>query len=252
MSKALSLTFLLAFVLSPLSASWASDFEGGVKAYYQNQTRMAEDAFTKVLTESPKSGAVWYNLGNVHYRQGEIGKARQAYEKALRVLPRSERVKKNLALLVSRLKDAPQESLKSYLLKTFYFWVPWLKLLELQLVTLVFTTLCSLIVLLKVLKTKKILSFRLGLSVVIFSYLVVGYSLRSEQLAEGRFGVILAPEVEVKANYLDQGGALFLLHEGTKVEVIDKQVFSDDNSWHRVQLPEGQNGWMRSQDLGMI
>ena len=40
---------------------------------------------------------------------------------------------------------------------------------------------------------------------------------------------------------------LFVLHEGTKVRIIDKV-----GEWSNIELADGRQGWMLSQDMEVI
>ncbi|MBI2340531.1 MAG: SH3 domain-containing protein [Deltaproteobacteria bacterium] len=64
--------------------------------------------------------------------------------------------------------------------------------------------------------------------------------------------MVLKPEIEVRPTYLESEKALFKLHEGSKVRVIDEQKFGKKEAWVEVALPQGQKGWVRAEELGII
>jgi len=69
------------------------DYEGAVAAY--------RDAVSSGVV----APALYYNLGNAHYRTGDLGRAVLNYERALRLAPRDEDARANLALVRSMLRD---------------------------------------------------------------------------------------------------------------------------------------------------
>jgi uncharacterized protein YgiM (DUF1202 family) len=67
------------------------------------------------------------------------------------------------------------------------------------------------------------------------------------QLESRNYAIITAPNTYVKSGPSDQGTDLFILHEGTKVRVLD--IFE---RWQKVRLPDGKMGWMPFDDAQVI
>ena len=60
--------------------------------------------------------------------------------------------------------------------------------------------------------------------------------------------IVMRPVVSVKSSpSAESSQDLFILHEGTKVEILD-QV----GSWNNIELADGRQGWMRSADMEII
>ena len=60
--------------------------------------------------------------------------------------------------------------------------------------------------------------------------------------------IVMRPVVSVKSSPSSESSQdLFILHEGTKVEILD-QV----GSWNNIELADGRQGWMRSADMEII
>jgi SH3-like domain-containing protein len=51
----------------------------------------------------------------------------------------------------------------------------------------------------------------------------------------------------VKSTPDDSGTDLFVIHQGLKVKVIDKV-----RDWVRVELEDGNDGWIKSENLQII
>ena len=60
--------------------------------------------------------------------------------------------------------------------------------------------------------------------------------------------IVVRPVTSVKSSPSGEASTdLFVLHEGTKVRLID-QV----GSWSNIELADGRQGWMRTGDLETI
>ena len=60
--------------------------------------------------------------------------------------------------------------------------------------------------------------------------------------------IVMRPVTSVKSSPSGEASTdLFVLHEGTKVRLID-QV----GSWSNIELADGRQGWMRTGDLETI
>ena len=60
-------------------------------------------------------------------------------------------------------------------------------------------------------------------------------------------GIVLVPVSNVKSAPNSTGGNLFILHEGTKVEILERV-----GQWSRIELSDGRQGWIESEDFEEI
>ena len=51
----------------------------------------------------------------------------------------------------------------------------------------------------------------------------------------------MTPTITVKSSPSSSGVDLFVLHEGTKVEIMDKA-----DNWDKIKIADGSVGWMPS------
>ena len=64
---------------------------------------------SQLVTQGVRDGALFYNLGNAYYQQGDLGRAIVSYEQAAQLTPRDTDVRQNLAQARSQAKvAAPQ------------------------------------------------------------------------------------------------------------------------------------------------
>lgn len=228
-------------------------YEEAKQAYYNHEYPKAEDIFFNLTRDAGHQSAfLYYNLGNTYFNMGKIGRALQYYEKAMLYLPRDPDLRQNLDLARGKIVDQVTESFSDYLLRTFYFWSAWLSFYEFQLALVVLTILFWLLPVVKRLRHKSPLSQTVLVLAVFYAYFAFGCYLKTEQNRPQEQGIVLVPELEVKASYLEKEKPIFLLHEGTKVRVIDEQNFGDKKQWLKIALPEGQKGWVKANTIGRI
>ena len=59
--------------------------------------------------------------------------------------------------------------------------------------------------------------------------------------------IVMKPVSTVKSSPDNSGNTLFILHEGTKVSLIE-----EIGQWKRVELTDGRQGWINSLDIEVI
>jgi SH3-like domain-containing protein len=59
--------------------------------------------------------------------------------------------------------------------------------------------------------------------------------------------IVFVPVLTAKTSPDDNGKDMFLLHEGTKVLVRE-----NFNEWTKIQLPNGEQGWVISEAITII
>ncbi len=91
-----------------------SEFERGNQAYEAGEFDQARQAYESVIAAGIDDPRVEYNLGNVYWRLGQIGRAILHYERARRLAPTDREILGNLALagerVVDRVVPPPQPS----------------------------------------------------------------------------------------------------------------------------------------------
>ena len=60
--------------------------------------------------------------------------------------------------------------------------------------------------------------------------------------------VIMAPSVVIKSTPSQSGTDLFILHEGTHVDIIDDTM----REWVNIRLSDGKEGWLHRSEMEII
>jgi tetratricopeptide (TPR) repeat protein len=219
--------------------------------YSKQQYKQSASTYEKVLQAGNTSYALYYNLGNAYYKSEQLGKAIYYYELAKKLNPNDDDVKNNLKIANSKIIDKIESKenffagvIKSELYALFSTngWASvTIVLLALGLgAFLLFFTSDNLLL--------KRGGFLLGaLSIILFFVsFSIGYAAQRD-LNKKTQAIVTSQVVQVLNAPTAGGKAKFSLHEGTKLNVL-----STNNDWTSVQLANGNEGWIRTQDLGLF
>ncbi len=200
--------------------------------------------YEKIIANSNESASLYFNLGNAYFKNGEIEKAIINYERAKRLSPNDEDINFNLELSYSRIADKIEP------LPEFIFIKIWNSIVNLlgergwAITSMViwFFTFSSLF---WFLMTRTILGKKLSFLFFIiffFSSIIIGIAGYSSlnRLSDSKQGIIFNTNVDVKSSPDEAGQTLFVIHKGTKINMIDKV-----DGWVKIKLVNGNTGWLR-------
>jgi tetratricopeptide (TPR) repeat protein len=240
------------FLYSGLSAQ-APDvlFDQGNKAYNLSAYEEAITNYKLVLEAELHSSELYFNLANSYYKIGEVGESVFYFEKAKLLDPDNKDIQTNLQFAQNMSLDAIEflpKSLLSELIDsvTSLFSVDnWSKIL------IVISYLLSLLFVLYLLnkstfwKRLYFSSFCL-LLIIFFTIFSLTYS-QDKEITNQRSGIIFDTQINIWGEPNERSEVLFVLHEGTKVEVIDAL-----GTWNKIKIVNGSEGWVESSSLRML
>jgi uncharacterized protein YgiM (DUF1202 family) len=91
-------------------------------------------------------------------------------------------------------------------------------------------------------------AFYLGVLVLFSGLLTVFIANRqTHYFNDYQQAIIFSGSVNVRSAPVDQAVTLFVLHEGTKVNILD-----NNNGWLKIQLANGTEGWIHEADIKEI
>ncbi len=226
--------------LSPEEVTGA--FQSGVKSFEASEYPQAIQEFEKILASGLANGALYYNLGNAYFKNGELGKSLWAYEWARYLMPRNPDVQFNWDFVQNRMADKIEPSTAWTLQHALLQWVEIFTTQEWLMVFLVCAGLMW-ISLTVFLFRRKILWSNLA---VIFGVVVIVAVFASYQRASTlkHRGILVIPEITVRSAPSETSTELFKLHEGTRVVIK-----SEDNEFSRIALIDGKSGWINKNGL---
>ncbi len=252
MMRTIKIIWILAAFSVPLFANNAQAlFRQGNQLYQQGKYEQAVKSYKQIIEAGLESGALYFNLGNAYYKLNQLGLARLNYERASRFLKGDEALQENMALLQNKLVD-------KILQPPSFFLFEWrdavLDVLPVHvqswIVVLLFAVLLLAIALRRhAQRRNRGNSWRafLVISVVVFLVFTAVYLQKIYLLETEINGVIIKPMVTVYAEPNTSGTEVFVLHEGTKVNVLR----TNDN-WQEIRLSDGKTGWLEMKNLEKI
>jgi tetratricopeptide (TPR) repeat protein len=251
----LKIVVLLALLILPFCSSAAESVESlfttANKAYAAKKYEAAALNYQKVLDAGLTTSAIYYNLGNAQYRLNNFAAAILNYERAHRLAPNDRDINVNLILANSKITD------KTEVVPELFFkrwWNSFLLLLTVQSWSVVgvsmlligFGGLISYLFSRELLVKR--LSFYLGLSLIFIGICFISFANAQENyLLSHKEAIVFNGTVHVKSAPAVNQKTLMIIHEGTKVKVLDAK-----NDWLKVELPNGNEGWVEGAALQLI
>jgi len=220
-------------------------------AYVGGDYQKAAALYDSLLAQGV-SYELYYNLGNAYYRMDDITHAILSYERALRLAPGDADVRFNLQMARSKTIDkiVPESEM---------FFVTWYR----SLVNMAsadgwgYTALVMLglviVLALMYLFGNRLWLRKLGFfgAIVAFFLFLLGNLLAWQQknFAEvQKAAIIIESAANVKSTPANNGTDLFILHEGTKVTIVDDTM----REWKEVRVADGKQGWIETKQMEVI
>ena len=225
-------------------------WEEGVTAYSDSRFQDAASAWESILESGEASPELYCNIGDAYFKQGNYPKAILNYERALKLDPSFADARYNLDFSQSFVQDkieaVPEFILKSVSRKLCYslgsdIWA------VLFLVFLALTLGSALVFLLSSSLGRRRTGFYLGLVFLVLSLMCLGFSTwQKRDYSKKDSAIVMSPVSSVKSSP-SSGKDLFVIHEGTKVKIIDNV-----GDWQNISLADGRQGWIESSAIEVI
>lgn len=242
----LTLMLTLTFTLS------AADKAMGDSAFANEKYAEAAKIYLSLTSDSAESAALYYNIGNCYYRMDSIAKAVLYYEKARLLDPADKDIRSNLELARTKTVDkvAPANDI---------FFVTFFRTLMLSMsvqgwaVLGVVTFLMMLLAIGAYLYLPTLLGKKIGFWIALVALVVCIFAnisaFKLQQHIDVRnTAVIMSPSVVIKSTPSASGLDLFILHEGTTIQILDNTM----KEWVEIHLSDGKEGWMPRADIAII
>ncbi|MFB6307365.1 MAG: tetratricopeptide repeat protein [Flavobacteriales bacterium] len=219
-------------------------------AYKENKYKTAIKYYKK-LDKEYISASLYYNLGNCFFKRKNYGKAIAYYEKAKKLNPYDEDISFNLELANQRQTDKIEGSLENNFVKNYQYFLSLGSMEFWPIMSLQLMLLAAILFIMFVI-SKKLLLKRIGLYGAIFFLL---FSICCIFLSSAYYNylnthdkaIITSDKVNVKNGPSQQQKNAFILHEGTKVEVLNKE-----GQWFEIKIADGNVGWAKSKSFMRI
>ena len=215
--------------------------------FYYNESRYdtALVIYEKILNEGYVSVPLLYNIGNTYFKLRNYPMAILHYEKALKIDPTNEDTRHNLAIANALITDKIEPMPVFFLTK---WWRSTGNLMSANGWTKTSLELFGLFLVLVFLyitaRTKGVRKTTFFSSIIVLILLVCSsiFSYQKHKyLNERNEAIVMTPTITVKSSPSASGVDLFVLHEGSKVEIIDNA-----DKWDKIKIADGSVGWVPS------
>ena len=244
--------FILTLSLTMAGVSFAQEpavlLDSAAQAYNKGHYASAVSFCERTLAAGYESAAVYYNLGNAWFKQNEMAAAIYNYERALLLAPGDEDILHNLKIANSRIIDkievVPDLFFERWW-KSFYNLFPGDTWALLSLVFLsMFLTALSVFFL-----SGRTSVRRAGFWSAVVFLVFIGFSTAFAWKNHFRsrhkdHGIVFSPSITAKSSPDASSVDLFVLHEGTKVQIGDRV-----DQWIRIRIANGTVGWIPAESV---
>jgi tetratricopeptide (TPR) repeat protein len=217
------------------------------KGNYQQAIRDYEE-----ILKNGESAEIYFNLGNAYYRTDNITKTVLNYERARLLSPGDDDINFNLQFARSKTIDkiTPESEM---------FFVTWYKSLvnftsvdnwaKTGILCIVMALLLVLLYLFGPQLMLRKIGFFGGLAFFVIFLLSNLFAFQQKQALDNRTGaIIMTPSVNIKKTPAKNSADQFVLHEGTRVDIIDKGM----TDWRCIRVGDGREGWIETKAIEEI
>ncbi len=241
-----SLALLLAVAATAPATQNARTFMDGTEAYRNGDWPAAIAAFESLAEGGMNNGKLFYNLGNAHLKNDDLGRALLWYERALKHIPDDPDLRFNYEYALTLTKDERGEK-ESPLLRILFFWKYQLRHSSVRWLALFLNATLWIALSVLLVRKKRLLRPTVVLTAaatLVFSATAVFNYVEAVQV---QYAVILTEQVSVRSGFTDIDTQLFVLHAGTKVR-ITRQA----DTHLLIRYTEDKIGWVKRSEAEII
>lgn len=243
--------FLLTVILFTFWGLKAQSLQDANDFYKKGSFKESTKIYESLVSKNLESSSLYFNLGNSYYKMNRVAPAILNYERALLLNPTDRDIRYNLRMAKTLVKDKIEEIPVFFLIRwteniVMYFntdvWA------ILSIVSFVLVLILMIFFFFSISRTKKKIFF--STSVLLFLFVIFSNFCASSQrtrLTEREYAIVFSPSVTLKGAPDESGTELFLLHEGTKVKIIENL-----GDWTNVQIADGNEGWIHKNAIRQI
>ena len=252
MRKTMFLMFVIIFILSVklLSAS-DNNYSEANELYKNGKFSDAISIYNEIIDDGNISSDIYYNLANAYFKDDKLADAILYYERAKKLNAEDEDILFNLKIAnlktVDKINEVPKlffiewyDNIYTSLSSNTWSWIiiitSWL----------MFAFLLGYFIIYSI-NSRKILFFAALVSfVALLFFNVFAYEQFQNENRKDE-AIIFTPSAYVKSSPSKSSTDLFILHEGTKVKILDH-----DGDWKKIKIADGNIGWILQKSIEII
>ncbi len=226
-------------------------FEQANEAYQNGNYLKSIEYYNQIIENGFIASELYYNLGNAYFKLKKIPEAILNYERAARLDPSDEDIKFNLKIANLQTLDKIEPLPKLFYQQWWEYLANWLSsgtwsIVMICFIWLFFISLAGFLFIYSTIIKK--ISFLVAIFSFVFAILsfIFAETNYSEETSKD-CAIIFSESVYIKSSPDIESTDLFILHEGTKVEVMEKV-----GDWIKIKLANGNVGWLPENTIEII
>ena len=250
-AKAFGFSFvLMILMLMPLSAN-AITKQNADDEYAKGNYQQAIKDYQEVL-KTGVSSEIYYNLGNAYYRTDNITQALLAYERALQLSPGDNDIRFNLQYARSKTIDKITPETEMFFVTWYHSLVNFTSV-DRWANTAIVSIVMALLLILVFLFAPQMWARKSGFYgsaafLLLFAFANLFAFQQKHELETKQGAIVIAPTVNVKKTPAASGTDVFVIHEGTRVDITDRGM----KQWRGIKLADGREGWLKTSQIEEI
>ncbi len=248
-------TFIILFLqilLLPCLAAEQAEMKSRADSLYSKEEYSEAAALYTELADQIQSADLCYNLGCCYYRMDDMAHSVLWFERAALLAPGDKDIRFNLELARSKTIDRITPRHEMFFVSLFRSMTQMFSLGQWSVICISLFVLALLAFALFLYSSRNVLRQTGFYAAVVLMILVVlgnvcAYQQRRFAQERGS-AIIVATSVTVRSTPSQSGNELFVLHEGTRVEIRDNSM----KEWCEVQIADGKVGWLERRDMEII
>ena len=223
-------------------------FEKGNAAYENNNYVQALEYYQQILDNRIESAALYFNMGNSHFKMDNLGMAILYYEKAKKLNPLGEAIKANIDLANEKVLDDIQEQDQLFIFDLYNQLKFSFTINQMLWITLISFTAFFIGLWLKkwIFSSLETIINSINIMTLVLFLFWSALSFSRISTSEEKRGVVLSQSSEVYTSPNENNQA-FVLHEGSQFK-IEREL----NDRYEITLIDGKTGWIDISNVGVI
>lgn len=247
MKKLLSILSIL-FVTVVVAQSNSSLFEKANNAYKSENYQEAIKLYQQIEAKDSISSALYFNLGNAYYKLNNVASTIYYFEKALMLDPLNNDAANNLEFAKRMTIDNIEVLPKTFFQRFEENYIQKLSYNQWAILSVSLSFIAAFLFLLfyfSSISSKKRMYFLTS----ILSFLLLAISIfttyhQYQRSTNTKYAIVFAAKISVSNAPTINSEEVFVLHEGTKVNVLDTL-----DNWKKIKLADGKIGWISAEAL---
>ncbi|MGD9246918.1 MAG: tetratricopeptide repeat protein [Desulfobacteraceae bacterium] len=224
----------------------ARRFISAMEAYKAQDYTTAISNLEAIAQKGTHNGALYYNLGNAHLKNNDLGRAILWYERALELLPNDPDLRFNYDYARSLTRDEAEEEPIS-LARIIFFWKYQLNSRTIIYLALGFNILFWSLLLARRITRRRGFQYAAAGALIPALIFIVTAAYNYYESSHRYHGIVLAEKVSIRSGLEKTSTELFVLHAGAKVKVV-RQL----KDHIQIRFSKEKIGWAQKSAVGLI